>query len=348
MPSPASTAGKPGSSANAVPLPSTPQRRDPTLGSMSPAARKRLAALAVPVVLAALFLRTFTASPLPALPPLPSPLPPASPPPEMALYQLPTGVTHRSAAFAYRGGAFREARDFSMTAALVKHPKGDLLIDTGFGRHIDAQVQLMPWLFRLGTSYTRFRPASEQLDQSGYDRKSLRGIILTHAHWDHTSGLPDFPETPVLVTPEERRFVTEGGDLTVVARSAKDARYEEYAFEGGPYLGFPKSHDVHGDGAIVIVPAPGHTPGSVIVFVTLPGGKRHAFVGDLAWQREGITEREERPWLQRTLADVDPEAVRGGLVHMAAIATRYPELSLIPAHDARGFAELPTWPPSKR
>jgi hypothetical protein len=45
----------------------------------------------------------------------------------------------------------------------------------------------------------------------------------------------------------------------------------------------------------------------------------HAFVGDLAWQREGITEREERPWLQRTLADDDPDGVRVQLSHMAAI-----------------------------
>jgi glyoxylase-like metal-dependent hydrolase (beta-lactamase superfamily II) len=296
------------------------------------------------VAAAALFFRTFTPAPLPAPPPLDAPLPSASPPAEMALFQLPTGVTHRSAAFAYRGGAFGDARDFSMTAALVRHPRGDVLIDTGFGRDIDAQIRLMPWPFRAATSYTRFRSAGEQLDATGYDRRSLRAVLLTHAHWDHASGLPEFADTPVLVTPEEHRFVAEGGALTVVARSAGNARYEEYGFEGGPYLGFAKSHDLYGDGAIVVVPAPGHTPGSVIVFVTLPGGKRHAFVGDLAWQREGITEREERPWLQRSLADVDEAQVRDGLLHMAAIAARYPEIAIIPAHDARAFAALPTWP----
>src|SRR5204862_1533290 len=117
--------------------------------------------------------------------------------------------------------------------------------------------------------------------------------------------------------------------------------YEEYGFEGGPYLGFPRSHDVYGDGAIVIVPAPGHTPGSVIVFLTLPTGKRYAMVGDLAWQREGITEREERPWLTRKIADADEAGVREGLLRMAAIARRSPDLVLVPAHDGRGFAEMP-------
>ena len=45
-------------------------------------------------------------------------------------------------------------------------------------------------------------------------------------------------------------------------------RYEEYGFKGGPYVGFSVSHDVYGDGSIVVVPASGHTPGSVIIFVT--------------------------------------------------------------------------------
>jgi transposase len=41
-----------------------------------------------------------------------------------------------------------------------------------------------------------------------------------------------------------------------------------------PYLGFPESHGVYGDGSIVVVPAPGHTPGGVITFVTPHNGTR--------------------------------------------------------------------------
>lgn len=297
-----------------------------------------VAAVALGVLL---FLSTFTAAPLPAPPPLAATtLPPATPPASMALFQLPTGVTHRSAAFGYRGGSFFEPRDFAMTAALVRHPAGDLLIDTGFGRTIDQQVELMPFFFRMTTSYARFQSAAERLSAAGYDRTRLRAVLLTHAHWDHASGLPEFPETPVWVTADERRFVADGGWITAVARET-GARFEEYAFAGGPYLDFPRSHDVYGDGAVVVVPAPGHTPGSVIVFVALPTGKRYAFVGDLVWQREGISEREEKPWLQRTLADRDPAGVRAHILHMAAIAARFPEITIIPAHDTRAFAELP-------
>ena len=155
------------------------------------------------------------------------------------------------------------------------------------------------------------------------------------------SGIPDFPGVPVLVDATEHAFITGGATLSALVRSFPDVKYEEYEFDGGPYLGFPKSHDLHGDGSIVMVPAPGHTPGSVVVFVTLPGDKRYAFVGDLVWQREGITEREERPWLQRTLADVDADGVRESILRMSAIHTAFPEIELVPAHDSRGFAALP-------
>jgi N-acyl homoserine lactone hydrolase len=283
----------------------------------------------------------FTASPLPAPPPFDGALPPASPPAEMRVFQLPTGVTHRSAGFAYRGGSFRDRRDFAMTATLVRHPRGDLLIDTGFGRDIEAHLGAMPFLFRVATSYSRLQPAAEALAAAGYDAKNLGGIILTHAHWDHVSGVADFPGTPVWVTREERRYIDEAGVLTVVIRDLPGVRYQEYACDDGPYLGFPSSRDVYGDGSIVLVPAAGHTPGSVIVFLTLPTQKRYAMVGDLVWQREGISEREERPWLQRMLADADPDGVRVNVLRMAAIAARFPDIVLVPAHDARGFAEMP-------
>lgn len=303
--------------------------------------RKWYVALGSALVLSALFASTFRAAPLPAVSPYAGPIPKATPPASMALYQLPTGGTQRSAAMAYRGGSFSDPRDFAMTALLVKHPRGDLLIDTGFGRELPRQIQLMPFWFRWLTKWTQATPAADQLEQAGYDRASLRGILLTHAHWDHVSGVCDFAETPVLVSGVERSFVDNGGWITEVARSCPNARYEEYTFESGPYLGFAKSHDVYGDGSVVIVPAPGHTPGSVNVFLTLPNGRRYALVGDLVWAREGITEREERPWLVRTIADLDEESVRAEILRMAAVSARLPELSIIPAHDARGFAEFP-------
>jgi glyoxylase-like metal-dependent hydrolase (beta-lactamase superfamily II) len=285
---------------------------------------------------------TYTASPLPAPSPMSDPLPQASPPDGMAIYALPTGVNHRTTAFAYRGGSPWDKRDSVSTAVLVRHPQGNLLIDTGLGRTIAQQMREFPFLFRLGTDQVQFQPAADQLDAARYDRRQLRYILLTHAHWDHISGVPDFPGVPVLVTAAEQRFIDEGGWATAHARSM-NAVFQEYSFDGGPYLGFTQSRDLYADGSIVIVPAPGHTPGSVVVFVTLSGGARHAFVGDLVWQLEGLLEREERPWFEARTLGENPIVLRQSLLRMSAIATRYPQITIVPSHDPRGYASIPEW-----
>src|SRR6516162_6966960 len=162
--------------------------------SMSKRAIYAIAAIAVVVAPMALLLHTFSAAPMPMPAPFAGPMPPAATPPkEMAVYSVVAGVNHRVAAFGYRGGSLFERRDFAMAGAVVKHPKGDLLIDTGFGRNIHQQFRTLPFSVRLVTFYSLWRPAADQLRDAGYDPKLLHAILLTHSHWDHVSGLPDFP-----------------------------------------------------------------------------------------------------------------------------------------------------------
>lgn len=275
-------------------------------------------------------------------------LPAAQPPEGMALYALPTGVMHSRALYAFRGGSPFDAREFAMTAYLVRHPRGDLLIDTGLGRGVARQYAGLPWLMRMNTAYRADRPAADQLAAAGIAPAALAGVILTHAHWDHVSGLPDLADAPVWVDAEEAAFIASGQRGAELAHGMVGVRYQPYRFEHGPYLGYPRSHDVWGDGAIVIVPAPGHTPGSVIVFVTLPGAQRWAFIGDIAWQQEGVERPAERPWISRALVDHDAAGVRAQLQHLAALRQRFPELRIVPAHDARPAAGLPTLPAGER
>ena len=51
----------------------------------------------------------------------------------MSVSALPTAALTARAAFAYRGGRLGDERSFSQTAVLVRHPRGDLLFDTGLG-----------------------------------------------------------------------------------------------------------------------------------------------------------------------------------------------------------------------
>lgn len=284
---------------------------------------------------------SFTACPLPVDDGGAVAVPAADPPAEMSLAVLHTGKMLSQAGFAYRGGALGEPRVFTMSAVLVRHPKGRVLIDAGFSRAVDRHVETIPALMRATSTYEKETPAADQLAAAGIDPRSLAGVILTHAHWDHVSGLADLPGVPVLVNAAELDFIRGGDEATALAASLGDLPYRRYEFDGGPYLGFERSVDFFGDGSLVLVPAPGHTPGSAIAFVALPSGQRYAFVGDLVWQKEGVEIPAERPWLSRQLVDHDAAGVRRWIVHLHRLQRLVPDLIVVPAHDRRVMETLP-------
>lgn len=256
----------------------------------------------------------------------------------MAIYQVPTGTYETRASFAIRGGSFRDVRHFAATAVLVQHPKGDLLIDAGFGSDLATHLATLPWYQRAPHAATR--TVSEQLDASGYDRDRLLGVLVTHAHWDHVSGLDEL-QVPIWMNAGERRYAAEDPGGAVFRTVSAGHEIRDYEFDGPPYLGFPSSVDVYGDGSVVVALAGGHTVGSVVVFVSVPSGQRYAFIGDLTWQLDGVRRRVERPLLLRRLADNDPEQVRRGLLRVIALADL---MQIVPAHDRDAYDGIPHLP----
>jgi glyoxylase-like metal-dependent hydrolase (beta-lactamase superfamily II) len=259
----------------------------------------------------------------------------------MKIAAIQAGAMFQRAAFEYRGGSFREQRVSSMGGVLVQHPKGTLLFDTGFGKQIDDHLKGSPIWLRATTKYTKRTPIVTQLRAAGIDPTHIDGIVLSHAHWDHVSGIPDMPGVPAWVNAAELGYIHSRDFATGLIRSFDDLPFKVYDFPNGPYLGFEHSYDVYGDGSVVLVAAGGHTPGSVIAFLNLPSGQSYALIGDIVWQREGIEIPAERPWLLRALVDSDPGRVRELIVRLHLLQKRFPKLVMVPAHDARVWASLP-------
>ena len=103
-------------------------------------------------------------------------------------------------------------------------------------------------------------------------------------------------------------------------------------FTPTPYENFDESYDLYGDGSVVLVRMPGHTPGSIGTFVNLSPTKRFLHVGDTVFAREAIEKRQPKGLLIRPL-DVDRPETGVEISKLAQLHEMEPGLKFIPAHE---------------
>ena len=158
---------------------------------------------------------------------------------------------------------------------VVQHPDGLLLFDTGQSARA-AGRGYFPWWH----PYLRLaRFELDATDEIGAQiaPASVRWVVLSHLHTDHVGGLEPFRSAEVLVSRTEWE---RAGGLAGRLRGYLPQHWPKgleprlVDFEGPPVGPFAASHDVAGDGRLVLVPTPGHTPGHMALIAppSLLGG----------------------------------------------------------------------------
>lgn len=264
--------------------------------------------------------------------------------PETSLSLIKCGKMMSKQVFVFRGGSWSEAYDSGMAAVLVRHPQATLLFDTGFGANVDEHIKTIPALMRRLTTYDKETSAAAQLKAHGVDPNEIKMAIISHSHWDHVSGLEDFPQAEAWFAKQEIDDIPTLPAGELIQQMKGKLKLHAFEFAGPAYENFDRSFDLFGDASIVLVPLPGHTPGSIGMFVNLRSGKRFFFIGDLTWALEGIELPAERPWISRKLVDRNEEQVRAAIVKVHQLMKRYPDLVVVPAHDRRVHDRIANFP----
>lgn len=244
-------------------------------------------------------------------------------------------------------GGGLERWDNCIGSVVVKRPEGMLVIDPAFGASVARDMARAGLFFKLGLGDGHGKtPLVELMDRAGLDPLAVKWIALTHAHWDHTGAIRDLARARIhLSRAEQKAYWNLEGYLAKGAMphhlEVPEGRFAPFDFDGPPVLGFLASHDLFGDGSVVALPTPGHTPGSTSYLVRGDGGKQWLFIGDTTWTVQGVTRPAHKNPLVAALFDADKETLSKTLAQVHAVHQQRPEVTIVPAHDHAAFGLLP-------
>jgi glyoxylase-like metal-dependent hydrolase (beta-lactamase superfamily II) len=202
---------------------------------------------------------------------------------------------------------------------------GTIMIDAGMDEDVHNG-------FSTGTPEPYFPDANAAVQAA---LLAARLVLVTHEHGDHVAGVVRSPnreaiaahtlltraqvETLVLApqSPEIRLGVDEAADYVVI----------DYA------LLLPVAPGV------VLLKAPGHTPGHQMVYVRLDSGTEYLLSGDVTWALDGIVDRTQRPAATSERIREDRDALALQIDWLAQLAADG-DVVVVPSHDAGLLADL--------
>src|SRR5580693_6671702 len=207
---------------------------------------------------------------------------------------------------------------FVYSCYLIKHGDDYLLWDTG---HAMTTPKVAPKVSIV-----------DQLAQLNVKPEQINFVGISHYHADHTGQVASFPKATLLIGKGDWDAIT----APKPAAGVNFAPFEGWIKGANKVEPQPTDKDVFGDGSVIMLATPGHTPGHHSLLVKLHGGN-FVISGDAVHFRENY-ETNGVPWFNydraETLASID---------RLKGIVKTF-NATLVIQHDARDIDKLPAFP----
>jgi N-acyl homoserine lactone hydrolase len=197
---------------------------------------------------------------------------------------------------------------FSANCYLIQHADGLMLWDSG----INDGVASMPEGFqrsKVSPRYTLRKAFSAQLAAIGIDPAQITRVAFSHTHGDHVGNANLFTAGTLYIQQAEY-------DAAFGLEAATKWNFEVELYDklrSRKTVKLNGDHDVFGDGSVVIISTPGHTPGHQSLLVRLPRRGAVILSGDMVHLQENWTARRVPSF------NYDVEQSRKSMVKVAAL-----------------------------
>jgi glyoxylase-like metal-dependent hydrolase (beta-lactamase superfamily II) len=206
----------------------------------------------------------------------------------------------------------------------IEHPDGLIVVDAGVIADFVA-----PWwdVYHRVAIQLDVRPEDDllaRLRSHGYDPADVRRHVATHLHIDHVGRLGALPAAEVVLSAPEWRVATSatGRARGLMLSPAARSRARPVVFSDAGRAPFPSVHRLTADGAVTLLPTPGHSPGHMSVLVD----GRVLIVGDAVYSERQL----QGGWIDGI--SPDPAAARESIRRLRELCDKTPTV-LLPTHE---------------
>jgi glyoxylase-like metal-dependent hydrolase (beta-lactamase superfamily II) len=228
--------------------------------------------------------------------------------------------------FAARAGGFGTDWNTTYNSVQIVWPDRTMIIDGA----IDAET----------AAAMKQSEADWAFDASAYETLlaamlSAESVLITHEHLDHVMAVARHPD-PAALAPKLLLNAPQIATLPIFAKGTLDPAIAGLA----PRLDGSVQQVAPG---VVVIPVPGHTPGSQLVYIQLQNGNETLLIGDVAWTLDAVETLTTRPVLTQYAVfdpDEDRTSVKAQLRALYDLMQANPDLAVLPAHDSGQLAEL--------
>ncbi|HEV8615295.1 MAG TPA: MBL fold metallo-hydrolase [Methylomirabilota bacterium] len=225
--------------------------------------------------------------------------------------------SHRPMADIIDGGSGQQYVS-ARTAFQVVYPSATVMIDAGMDQAVHKS-------FGFGREEP-YWPERNAAVQEALKNASL--IVITHEHGDHVAGVirsnsrKEIAAKTVLTREQVRTLILypQLPDIRLTPEMARDYIIVDYEI----YLPVAPG--------LVLIKAPGHTPGHQMVYVRLDSAREYLFIGDVGWTLDNVTQLTLRPAVTMRRINEDAAALMHQLRWIEDVMDQE-RLIVIPSHD---------------
>jgi glyoxylase-like metal-dependent hydrolase (beta-lactamase superfamily II) len=211
------------------------------------------------------------------------------------------------------------SKPFTFSCYLIKHGSDYMVWDTGFTPG--------------STPNATNKPIADLLKQVNVNADQVKFVGISHFHADHTGQLLPFSNATLLIGKGDWDGIT----ATPPMQGANMTGFKVWISEKRKVEPLGMDKDVFGDGSVVVLRTPGHTPGHSSLLVRLKEKGPVVLIGDLAHFQENYASNGV-PGFNYDRAQTIASLERIKLIEKNLKAT------VIIQHDPRDIGKLPAFP----